>query len=111
MVPEDKVEELRMQLRIQGIPKAAPNGSEMLDKPSFGDSSLKERAKFMMDLAVKVERQILMITPVQAVKVNVALPQQTDLIRRRDTDWLEIETERMMSPTFRSGSSNSFILP
>ncbi|OYU78483.1 MAG: flagellar M-ring protein FliF, partial [Burkholderiales bacterium PBB5] len=83
MVPEDKVEELRMQLRIQGIPKAAPNGSEMLDKPSFGDSSLKERAKFMMDLAVKVERQILMITPVQAVKVNVALPQQTDLIRRQ----------------------------
>jgi len=83
MVPEDKVEELRMQLRIQGIPKAPPNGNEMLDKPSFGDSALKERAKFMIDLATRLERQIMLMTPVQAVKVNVALPQQSDLISRQ----------------------------
>jgi flagellar M-ring protein FliF len=84
MVPAERVNELRMKLATQGLPKSAPSGYELMDKQSFGQSQLQERTNLQRALGSRLEQQIATISSVQSVKVMVALPHQNGFYREQD---------------------------
>jgi flagellar M-ring protein FliF len=84
MVPTDRANELRMKLATQGLPRSAPNGYELMDKPTFGQSSLQERTNLQRALGGRLEQQIATISAVQSVKVMVALTGQNGFFRDQD---------------------------
>ena len=84
MVPTSRANELRMKLATQGLPRSAPSGYELMDKPTFGQSSLQERTNLQRALGGRLEQQIATISAVQSVKVMVALTGQTGFFRDQD---------------------------
>ena len=84
MVPAARVNELRMRLATQGLPKSAPSGYELFDKQSFGQSQLQERTNLQRALGSRLEQQIATISSVQSVKVMVALPHQNGFYREQE---------------------------
>jgi flagellar M-ring protein FliF len=84
MVPAERVNALRMQLAVLGLPRSAPTGFEAMEKSSFGQSQLQERTHLQRALATQLEQQIATISAVQSVKVMVALTQQTGFYREQD---------------------------
>ena len=84
MVPTSRANELRMKLATQGLPRSAPNGYELMDKPTFGQSSLQERTNLQRALGGRLEQQIATISAVQSVKVMVALTGQNGFFRDQD---------------------------
>jgi flagellar M-ring protein FliF len=97
MVPEEKVEELRTQLRSLGIAKGMPNPFTDMDKGGFGKTALQERAQFMDVLSRKLEQQIATISGIETAKVGVSLPQQTGFYRD------EAKPKAMVLVTLRPG--------
>ncbi len=84
MVPAERANELRMKLATQGLPRSAPSGYELMDKPTFGQSSLQERTNLQRALGGRLEQQIATISAVQSVKVMVALTGQNGFFRDQD---------------------------
>ena len=84
MVPTERVNELRMKLATQGLPRSAPSGYELMDKQSFGQSQLQERTNLQRALGGRLEQQIATISAVQSVKVMVALTGQNGFFRDQD---------------------------
>ena len=84
MVPAARVNELRMRLATQGLPKSAPSGYELFDKQNFGQSALQERTNLQRALGSRLEQQIATIGTVQSVKVMVALPHQNGFYREQE---------------------------
>lgn len=84
LVPAERVNALRMQLAMAGLPKTPPSGYEYLDKSGFGQSQLQERTNLQRALASQLEQQIATISSVQAARVMVALTQQTGFYREQD---------------------------
>ena len=84
MVPASRANELRMKLATQGLPRSAPSGYELMDKPTFGQSSLQERTNLQRALGGRLEQQIATISAVQSVKVMVALTGQNGFFRDQD---------------------------
>ena len=84
MVPTERANELRMRLATVGLPKSAPNGYELMDKQSFGQSQLQERTNLQRALGGRLEQQIATISAVQSVKVMVALTHQNGYFRDQD---------------------------
>ena len=84
MVPAARVNELRMRLATQGLPKSAPSGYELFDKQNFGQSALQERTNLQRALGSRLEQQIATISSVQSVKVMVALPHQNGFYREQE---------------------------
>ncbi len=84
LVPAERVNALRMQLAMVGLPKSAPSGFEAMDKASFGQTALQERTHLQRALASQLEQQIATISAVQSAKVMVALTQQTGMYREQD---------------------------
>jgi flagellar M-ring protein FliF len=84
MVPTERANGLRMKLATQGLPRSAPSGYELMDKPTFGQSSLQERTNLQRALGGRLEQQIATISAVQSVKVMVALTGQNGFFRDQD---------------------------
>lgn len=84
LVPAERVNALRMQLAMVGLPKTPPSGYEYLDKSAFGKSQLQERTELQRALASQLEQQITTISAVQSARVMVALTQQNGFYRDQD---------------------------
>jgi flagellar M-ring protein FliF len=81
LVPEDKVEELRVLLSSQGIRKGPTDPFAEMDRGGFGKTSMQERAMFMQALNKRLEQQFAKLNGVEAADVNVALTHQTGFYR------------------------------
>jgi len=84
MVPMDQVQELKLKLAAQGLPRTASLGYELLDKEQgFGTSKSVEMLRFQRALEGEIARTIMAIQNVKTARVLLALPQQSVFVRDR----------------------------
>ena len=84
LVPNGKLQELRMQLAAQGLPHSDGLGFEMLQQETgFGTSQLVERARYHHALEGELARTIASIASVKTARVHLALPKQSVFVRKR----------------------------
>lgn len=85
MVQSDRLDDARMKLAAQGLPKGSEAGFELMDEPKgFGVSQLAEQARFQRALEGELGRSIGRLTNVENARVHLALPKQTAFVRARE---------------------------
>ncbi|ADJ29037.1 flagellar basal-body MS-ring/collar protein FliF [Nitrosococcus watsonii] len=84
MVPASKVHEVRLQLAMEGLPRSADTGFELLEQnPGFGASEFLEKARYQRALEGELARTIGTLNNVRNARVHLALPKQSVFIRNR----------------------------
>ena len=81
MVPVGQVDELRMKLAAQGLPKSAIAGFELMEQQKFGTSQFGEQLNYQRGLEGELARSIQTIAGVQTARVHLALTQPTAFVR------------------------------
>ncbi len=84
LVPSSKVQELRMSLAAEGLPKSSGMGLEILQKKSeFGTSQFIETTRYQHALEQELARSIMSLSNVESARVHLALPKQSVFVRKR----------------------------
>ena len=81
LVPADKVNQLRLKLAAQGLPRGGSVGFELLDNQKFGLSSFAEQVNYHRGLEGELARTIQSIASIQSARVHLAIPQKTVFMR------------------------------
>lgn len=84
LVPASQVNDIRMQLAAEGLPKSSGVGLEMLQhKSEFGTSQFMETTRYQHALEQELARTIMGLSNVESARVHLALPKQSVFVRKR----------------------------
>ncbi|NOT13631.1 MAG: flagellar M-ring protein FliF [Methylococcaceae bacterium] len=84
LVPKDQVDDIKLKLAAQGLPRSTSLGYEILDKEQgFGTSKSVEMVRFQRALEGEIARTIMAIQNVKSARVLLALPVQSVFVRDR----------------------------
>ncbi|MGD9906856.1 MAG: flagellar basal-body MS-ring/collar protein FliF [Vicinamibacterales bacterium] len=73
LVPDTRLDELRLDLASQGLPAAGRIGFEIFDRTSFGTTEFLEHVNYRRGLEGELARTISTIAEVQNARVHIAL--------------------------------------
>jgi flagellar M-ring protein FliF len=83
LVPADRVNDVRMKLASQGLPKGTVTGFELMDTTRLGMTQFQERVNFQRSLEGELTRTILSLASVADARVHLALPNQHGFFREQ----------------------------
>ncbi len=84
LVPAGQLQDARIKLAAQGLPKSADGGFEILqEQPGFGTSQFLETARYQHALEGELARSIAALSNVQNARVHLALPKPSAFARDR----------------------------
>ncbi len=84
LVAGDHVQEARLKLAAQGLPRGSGFGLEMMqENGAFGTSQFMENARYNHALETELARTISTLRPVQSARVHLALPESSVFLRKR----------------------------
>ena len=81
LIPSAKVNETRLRLATQGLPKSGGVGFELMENQKFGISQFAEQVNYQRGLEGELSRTIQSIAAVQAARVHLAIPKPTVFVR------------------------------
>jgi flagellar M-ring protein FliF len=77
LVPEDKLDASRLETAAAGLPRSARMGFELFDTPNWAGSDFTEKVNYQRALEGELERTLATLSEVQAVRVQLVLPQES----------------------------------
>lgn len=81
-VPASHVDNARLQLAAQGLPRGAGTGYEMMQESAgLGSSQFLENARYHHALETELARTIQALRPVRAARVHLAIPRPSAFAR------------------------------
>ena len=84
MVPGQNIQDARLKLAAQGLPRGTNGGFDSMDeKATFGSSQFMEIARYQHAQEGELARSIMTINNVQSARVHLALPRQSAFVRNR----------------------------
>lgn len=84
MVPVGQVDEVRMKLAAEGLPRGGSLGFELLDKPQgFGTSQFMESIRYRRGLEGELARTIGSLDAIRAARVHLGIPKETSFLKKR----------------------------
>lgn len=83
MIPADQVDQVRLNLAGQGLPKASGVGFELMDKQAFGISQFTEHVNYQRALEGELARSVETIDAVNSARVHLAIPTPSVFVRDR----------------------------
>lgn len=84
LVSADQLQEARLKLASQGLPRGSGFGLEIMQESgAFGSSQFMENARYTHALETELSRTISTLRPVQAARVHLALPESSVFLRKR----------------------------
>ncbi len=101
-VPVEQVDELRLDLAAEGLPRSGGVGFEIFDKPAFGMSDFVQNVNYRRALERELARTIQSLDVVDSARVHLALPPETVFAgERREPSAsvvLKLKSGRSLSP-------------
>lgn len=102
MVPADQVNDLRLKLAAQDLPKGGNVGFELMENQKLGTSQFLEQVNFQRALEGELAQTIQAISAVQAARVHLALPKASVFVREQQKPTasvlLNLEPGRALDP-------------
>ena len=77
MVPEQNLDEARLQLAAEKLPQTGRLGFEIFDKANFGATEFSEHVNFRRALEGELERTITALDEVEHSRVHISLPKRS----------------------------------
>lgn len=71
-VPSNKVNELRLQMALVGLPKSGRIGFELFDKMNFGQTDFAEQVNYRRALEGELERSIMTMAEIEQSRVHLS---------------------------------------
>ncbi|QGZ55871.1 flagellar basal-body MS-ring/collar protein FliF [Paraburkholderia acidiphila] len=84
LVPAEQVNEMRLRLASQGLPKNGSVGFELMDNQKFGISQFAEQVNYQRALEGELEQTIQSIASVKSARVHLAIPKPSVFVRERE---------------------------
>ena len=84
LVPEEKVNEIRLQLAGAGIPRTGRVGFELFDKSNLGITDFTEHVNYRRALEGELERSIKALSEVEQARVHITLPKDSVFLESRE---------------------------
>jgi flagellar M-ring protein FliF len=84
LVPAEQVNEMRLRLASQGLPKNGSVGFELMDNQKFGISQFAEQINYQRALEGELEQTIQSIASVKSARVHLAIPKPSVFVRERE---------------------------
>lgn len=75
-VPAEQVYQTRIELAGAGLPRGGGVGFEIFDKQNFGMTDFAQKVNYLRALQGELDRTIASLDPVEAARVQLALPQK-----------------------------------
>jgi len=79
LVPSDKVYDVRLSMARQGLPKSGTVGFELFSGNTLGMTEFTQRVNYQRALEGELERTIMSLSSVSAVRVHIVTPEKTIL--------------------------------
>ncbi len=84
LVPSSRVQEIRMLLAGEGLPRSSGMGLELLQqKQEYGTSQFMETTRYQHALETELARSVMTISSVERARVHLAMPKQSVFVRKR----------------------------
>ncbi len=83
-IPQDKVNEARITLASQGLPRGSGVGFEIFDKSKIGTTEFVEQINYVRALEGELARTISSINEVKSAKVHLVLPKKSVFLEERE---------------------------
>ncbi len=84
MIPAADVDDARLKLASQGLPRGDGLGFELLQQETgFGTSRMVEAARYQRAMEGELARTISTLSSVQTARVHLAVPKQSVFVRKR----------------------------
>ena len=77
LAPEQRLDELRLQLAAEGLPQTGRQGFELFDQNSFGATEFAEQINFRRALEGELERTIGSLIEVERARVHISLSRRS----------------------------------
>lgn len=84
LVPDTKVDEMRLQLAGAGLPKTGRVGFELFDKTNLGITDFTEHVNYRRALEGELERSIRSLTELQQARVHITFPKDSVFLDARE---------------------------
>jgi flagellar M-ring protein FliF len=77
LAPEERLDELRLQLAAEGLPQTGRLGFELFDENSFGATEFAEQVNYRRALEGELERTIGSMVEVTSARVHISMPRRS----------------------------------
>lgn len=84
LVPEAKVDELRLELAGAGLPKSGRIGFELFDKTNLGITDFAEHVNYRRALEGELERSIKVLNGIEQARVHITFPKDSVFLDSRE---------------------------
>lgn len=84
LVPESKVDELRLEMSGAGLPKTGRVGFELFDKTNLGITDFTEHVNYRRALEGELERTIKAVNSVEQARVHLTFPKESVFLDFRE---------------------------
>lgn len=85
LVPEAKVDELRLEMAGAGLPKTGRIGFELFDKNNLGVTDFTEKVNYRRALEGELERSIKALNVVDQARVHITFPKDSVFLDFRES--------------------------
>jgi flagellar M-ring protein FliF len=110
LVPTDQLDEIKLKLAAQGLPRANSLGYELLDKEQgFGASKSAEMIRHQRALEGEIARTIMTIQNVKSARVLLALPVQSVFVRERKKPSASVTVNLFQGRSLDKGQIESIV--
>jgi flagellar M-ring protein FliF len=93
LVPAEQVNETRLRLAAQGLPKSGSVGFELMDNQKFGISQFAEQVNYQRALEGELEKTISAISSVKSARVHLAIPKPSVFVRDKELPTASVMVE------------------
>ncbi len=84
LVPEEKVNDARLELAGAGLPKSGRIGFELFDKTNLGVTDFSEKVNYRRALEGELERTIKAINSIESARVHITFPKDSVFLDNRE---------------------------
>ena len=106
-VPEERADELRLQLTTDGLPSSGRIGFEIFDRPAFGTTEFLEQMNYRRALEGELGRTIATLAEVSSARVHIAMPKDSLFLDQQEpakaSVMLRLKSNRPLSPVTARG--------
>jgi flagellar M-ring protein FliF len=106
-VPQERLDELRLQFASDGLPSAGRLGFEIFDRPAFGTTEFLEHVNYRRALEGELARTIGTLSEVASARVHIAMAKDSLFVDREQpakaSVVLRLKANRPLSPATVKG--------
>ena len=84
LAPEERLDDIRLQLAAEGLPQTGRLGFELFDENSFGATEFAEQINFRRALEGELERTIASLVEVKRARVHISLPRRSVFLSQEE---------------------------